>query len=184
MVAAAATWPHDSVLHAYWAEPGRLLAGEYPGSRDPELAVRKIAFLIDAGIHTIVDLTTADEGLSPYVRLLRDAEKATGRPVRYMPRPVPDMRILNQAGYDLILEDIAEALADGDTVYVHCWKGIGRTGTVIGCRLIDAGLTYPSAISRIAQLRAGTRKAHLSSPESSAQHHVLQERARRREGSR
>ena len=27
-------WPHDETLHAWWVEPGRLLAGEYPGSHD------------------------------------------------------------------------------------------------------------------------------------------------------
>jgi hypothetical protein len=29
-------WEHDEVLHAWWVEPGRLLAGEYPGAKTPE----------------------------------------------------------------------------------------------------------------------------------------------------
>lgn len=29
------TWPHDQLIHAWWVMPGRLLAGEYPGSLDP-----------------------------------------------------------------------------------------------------------------------------------------------------
>ena len=31
-------WPHDNLLHAWWVEPNRLLAGEYPGARTPEKA--------------------------------------------------------------------------------------------------------------------------------------------------
>ena len=56
------TWPHDDLLHAWWVEPGRLLAGEYPGALAPEKAARKLQLLFDAGIGSIVDLTTVDLG--------------------------------------------------------------------------------------------------------------------------
>ena len=29
------TWPHDDFVHAWWVEPGRILAGEYPGAPRP-----------------------------------------------------------------------------------------------------------------------------------------------------
>lgn len=173
-------WPHDKILHAWWAEPGRVLAGEYPGSRTPERAAKKIGLLVDAGIGAIVDLTSAGDGLTPYVRHLRALQQQTGRDVRYLSRPIPDMRGLNHTGYDLLLEDIAAEIADERIVYIHCWKGIGRTGTVIGCRLVDSGLDYPATIRRIAELRAGTRKGHIGSPQSAAQHQLLLERSRRR----
>lgn len=174
-------WPHDGILHAWWAEPGRLLAGEYPGSRTPERAAEKIRLLLEAGVDAVVDLTTADEGLTPYTRHLRVAEARTGRRIRYLPRPVPDMQVLNQRGWDLLLEDIAAEIDDGNVVYVHCWKGIGRTATVIGCRMVDTGLDYAAAIRRLAELRAGTRKGHIGSPQSSAQHQLLLERAQRQQ---
>jgi protein-tyrosine phosphatase len=62
-------------------------------------------------------------------------------------------------------------------VYLHCWGGKGRTCTVVGCLLIDGGLDYEAAIVRIAQLRAGTRKAIHACPESPAQHRLHRERA-------
>ncbi len=31
-----------------------------------------------------------------------------------------------------ILDDIDSAIADEGVAYVHCWGGIGRTGTVVG----------------------------------------------------
>lgn len=58
--------------------------------------------------------------------------------------------------------------------------GKGRTCTVVGCLLIDDGLDYESAIARIAELRAGTRKALEVCPESLSQHRLLWERAARR----
>lgn len=59
-----AAWPHDKVFHAWWAEPGRLLAGEYPGSLDPAHRDRKLSVLMDWGVRTIVDLTTPRIALS------------------------------------------------------------------------------------------------------------------------
>ena len=52
-----------------------------------------------------------------------------------------------------ILDDIDAVRADGGTVYVHCWGGVGRTGTVVGCLLVRHGLDGGDAIARIAELR-------------------------------
>ena len=73
--------------------------------------------------------------------------------------PFPNMAVLDHDGYDRIIVRIRAEIADGRVVYVHCWGGKGRTSTVVGCLLIDDGLDYDSAIARIAELRAGTRKA-------------------------
>ncbi len=171
------TWPHDAALHAWWVEPGRLLAGEYPGSRSDPEAVSKLRLLMDAGVDVIVDLTTAEDGLRPYSHLLRAAEVSRGRPVRHLSRPIADMTAATPRTIDRILVDIHNALDAGQVVYVHCWKGLGRTGTVIGCRLIDSDLDYRSTIGRIAALRAGTRKAGSGCPQTAAQHHLLHDRA-------
>jgi len=36
-----------------------------------------------------------------------------------------------------ILDTIDAALSAKRIVYVHCWGGVGRTGTVIGCHTDD-----------------------------------------------
>ena len=54
-------------------------------------------------------------------------------------------------------------------VYVHCWGGIGRTGTVIGCLLADDGLPADAALEQIAQWRSITRKAHHAAPQTEQQ---------------
>jgi protein-tyrosine phosphatase len=41
-----------------------------------------------------------------------------------------------------ILATIKRAIDERATEYVHCWGGIGRTGTVVGCWMVqEAGLT-------------------------------------------
>ena len=54
-----------------------------------------------------------------------------------------------------ILDDIDDARASGGTAYVHCWGGVGRTGTVIGCWLVRHGLDRGDAVATIAALCAG-----------------------------
>jgi protein-tyrosine phosphatase len=172
-----ARWPHDAILHAWWVEPGRLLAGEYPGARTAEKAAQKVRLLIDAGIDSIVDLTTPDDHLDPYQEPLPAAAKEAERRIRHFAHPIPDMGVIDPEGYDAIIARILREMGSGRVVYVHCWGGKARTSTVVGCLLIDGGLDYDAAVARIAELRAGTRKAVDPCPESRSQHQVLRERA-------
>ena len=140
---------------------------------------RKIRLLIDAGVDSIVDLTTADDHLASYREALELAATQAGRQIHRFAHPIPDMSVIDQDGYDRILARIRDETNSGGVVYLHCWGGKGRTCTVVGC-LIDDGLDYESAIARIAELRAGTRKALEVCPESLSQHRLLWERAARR----
>ncbi|MEO8827751.1 MAG: protein-tyrosine phosphatase family protein, partial [Lapillicoccus sp.] len=65
-------------------------------------------------------------------------------------------------------------------VYVHCWGGRGRTGTVVGCLLVDDGLSFDEVIDRLAELRSTSSKAHVRVPESRTQDEVIRQRAARR----
>jgi predicted protein tyrosine phosphatase len=176
-------WPHDEVLHAWWVEPGRLLAGEYPGDTTTDKAKLKLQLLVDAGVDSMISLTSADEGLPSYAGSLHAVAERANRTVRYTARPIPDMRAADQRFYDDIVTEIQTEINEGKNVYVHCWQGIGRTGTVVGCWLIDHGLDYKATITRLAELRAGTRKGSQGCRQSAAQHQLLHDRARRRSAS-
>ncbi len=186
------TWPQDQIIHAWWVIPGRLLAGEYPGSTDPVKAARKRQVLLDAGVGSYVDLTEADElagggqPLKPYHELLIAEAQDRGLSLPEHHRfEIPDTYIIDEAGYDSILEHIRQELERGEVVYVHCWGGKGRTGTVIGSWLIEQeGLDYAGTLRRLRELRSGTRKAHLRVPDTEAQHEVLRQRAGRKRAGR
>jgi Swiss Army Knife protein, DSP-PTPase phosphatase domain len=136
---------------SYWVEPGRLLAGEYPGERtDAETRVRLQAFLA-AGVSSFLDLTEAHEFFYASFSTYRDL---LGPSIRYHRMPIPDFGCPSEQEMLAILERIDQELTDGRIVYVHCYGGLGRTGTVVGCWLTRQGLTGEQALKRIAVLRA------------------------------
>ena len=63
-------------------------------------------------------------------------------------------------------------------VYVHCWGGIGRTGTVVGCLLVDDGLSADAALARLDELRSVTRKRRMPAPQTREQIEIIRRRGR------
>ena len=169
-------WLHDSSVHGYWVDPGRILAGEYPGDGLADRARAKIELLVDHGIRTFVDLTTEHDGLEPYQRVLDEVAQARGLPLERIHHPIPDMGVTTAEGYDEVASTITRATARGG-VYVHCWGGIGRTGTVVGCLLVDTGLDATAALTRLDDLRSVTRKARMRAPQTDKQIDVVHHRA-------
>ncbi len=139
--------------NAYWVEPGWLLAGGYPFSPDDvDRLCRSVTF--------VVDLTEEGE-LAPYGEHLRGVRRVRA-PIRDFSVPTDDEMIR-------ILDVIDEALERGDVVYVHCWGGRGRTGTVVGCHLVRHGMAPADALARIARLRRRLPDGRVSSPEADEQ---------------
>lgn len=168
-------WAHDHFVHAWWFEPGRVLAGEYPGDADPILARHRVDVLVDGGVRTFVDLTGEGDGLAPYAPLVADAAEARALDLRYRRFPIPDFSVVDDEGYDEVVAIIADATSRG-AVYVHCWGGVGRTGTVVGCLLADRGLGYEASLAELAALRAGTRTGGRAAPETDEQRAVIRRR--------
>jgi hypothetical protein len=158
-------------VDAYWAVPGRLLAGEYPGARLKQEAAAKLDALLDSGVTCFVDLTEEGEGppLRPYGALLRTRAAARGTHVTVLRFSVPDVRVPTFWQMRAILSAIGIAFDADEIVYVHCWGGVGRTGTVVGCRLVEDGVSASEVLSRIAELRSATARAARVSPETSEQ---------------
>lgn len=155
---------------SYWVVPGRLLAGEYPGARDPEEARLKLRLLLDAGVGVFLDLTEEGEyGLKPYVSLAKQEAAHLGREVVHQRMPIRDQDTPSIEEMNEILDAIDAALEEGRTVYLHCWGGIGRTGTVVGCYLVRHGLNGRQSLDQIESLRAGTPDGWRRSPENDEQ---------------
>ena len=140
------------IPNAYQLLEGRLIAGEYPGDRDDAPARVKLGALLDAGVTTFIDLTEPHE-LAPYDALVTEMARARGREVKYHRLPIRDVSVpKSPAIMREILDEIAVSLGDGGVVYVHCWGGVGRTGTVVGCYLVRCGMTGDEALARVAEL--------------------------------
>jgi len=121
------------IENAYWGIPGRFLAGEYPGAKDPEEARRKLRSLVAYGYDTFIDLTTKHDKLAQYDSLLKEVSGGTAR---HLYHGIEDVSVPATPGrMGAILDAIDDALCEGRRIYLHCWGGVGRTGTVVGCWL-------------------------------------------------
>lgn len=163
------TRPHPN---SYVVPGARLIAGEYPFTADPATAGAKLCRCLDSGVSTFIDLTETDE-LDPYEETLRDESRARGSDVDYVRLPIPDMGVPTRERMRRILDEIDAALEAGRTVYVHCWGGIGRTGTVVGCYLVRRGVSGEEALKRVGELyrqvSAGKRRRNPESPQTEGQ---------------
>lgn len=159
--------PGDS----YWASEGEVLAGPYPGAATSEEAQEKLAALLDFGITFFVDLTEENEGppLAPYAPMLWEVAADTHRAAHYARLPIRDLGVPLEWQMRATLATIDQAVQAGEVVYVHCWGGVGRTGTVGGCLLVECGCPRENVLARIADLRAHTQRAWRESPETKQQ---------------
>lgn len=164
---------HSDLPGAYRVAP-RLLAGPYPCAADLTTAQRRVAALLELGVDAIVDLTEPGEyNLRPYWPLLREQAALQRRHIERWNAPIPDMGTPSAAQMQAILAHIDAALKAGRTVYVHCFGGVGRTGVVIGCYLVQQGLDGDKALATIAHLRKSLHNAHRVSPETEMQREMV-----------
>lgn len=157
---------------SYWVVPGRLLAGYYPGHSDPDRMSQQCRGLVGCGIRSVVSLMEEHEvnldGLNfpDYTPCLESG----GAVARFSRHAIVDMSVPRPEEMRTTLDSIDASLASDEPVYLHCWGGRGRTGTVVGCWLMrHAHASASTVFDLIAALRAGTPDAHLASPETGVQ---------------
>lgn len=158
---------------SYWVVPQRLLAGAYPGDPNPEEARVKIKRLLDAGVRSFINLQQSLElgrDGKPFA-CYREAVAAFCPEAVCQRFPIRDVSVPNHVRMVEILDAIDDALRADQPVYIHCWGGIGRTGTVIGCWLLRHGFARPeNVLARLTTLRKADRGGgHRRSPETHEQ---------------
>ena len=150
-----------------------LWAGEYPGSSDPAAAQERMERFLDAGISYFINLTEAEERSDPYDTLVSTEAGKRNTAVTHQRVPIRDYAVPAPQTLAHILDSIDAALGQGSSVYVHCWAGIGRTGTVIGCWLVRHGLTGEQALDQIAKWRQDIPSGGTNSPETIDQRNMI-----------
>lgn len=160
------------ITESYWVEPGRLLAGEHPGHWDESLVRRRLVGLLDSGIRLFIDLCTAGDAVHPYRSALEKICRDRGMNAEYLPLPLrADGVPAYAADIVHILRAIQSGLASGERVYVHCSDGVGRTGMIVGCWLVEQGFDPDDALDQLARRFATMGKArdYRSTPSSAPQ---------------
>ena len=138
------------VRESYWVNPGRFLAGEYPAAPFIGRARMRIGGLLDIGIDTFIDLTVPKE-LPPYLSVLEEQAKLRNVEAQHKRFSILDRYVPTHDTMAGILDTIDSTLAEGRGVYLHCWGGIGRTGTTVGCYLVRHGFTGEQAVAQLAE---------------------------------
>jgi hypothetical protein len=162
--------PKRPIPESYWVEPDRFLAGEYPGHFDGGTSRKRINALLEAGFNTFIDLTRPDETV-PYAGMLAEEAKLLDIDVERHNFPIGDFGLPTPAGMTAILDAVDAALQKGRKVYLHCWGGIGRTGTTVGCYLVRHGRSGEEALRQLAEWWRSVPKSriHQRSPETGEQ---------------
>lgn len=161
---------------SYWAAPNRLLAGCYPGDPDPAEARQKLNSLVVCGVGLVINLMHMDEvnhDGKPFVEygpVLEEIARKSGRSVRCERLPIRDNDVPSVTHMRKILDMIDQSNAAGEVVYVHCWGGKGRTGTVVGCYLARHGLAVgDAALRRLKELAMASPYDFGPVPQTTAQ---------------
>ncbi len=135
---------HPDLPDLTWVLSGELAAMGRPGSIIG--FEREMKALLTVGIRRIISLTERPLGVG--MGPLTDFQ------IYHL--PVVDFRAPSQDIIERSVALIDEARAAGDGILVHCYMGIGRTGTVVAAYLTTQGLTGIEAIDRVRDLRPGS----------------------------
>lgn len=139
--------------------PGRLwLCGKHAVGPDHEAALAEVEAT------TIVCLTDAaelDDRYPAYLDWLRTSpDQAIWRPIHDLHAPPIEVA-------DELVAAIVERLATGERIILHCAAGIGRSGTIATCVLIELGVALDEALAVVAANRP------MAGPEVGAQRDLV-----------
>lgn len=129
------------IKNSYCVIEGSVYAGEYAG--DLHNPREKMAQFEQFGITHFIDLTVDGE-LHPYEPIMPEGCVHHRFPIHDVSTPssVEDV-------YELLkyIDSLAKEVYN--KVYIHCWGGVGRTGTIVACYYEYLGESYDSAVKHL-----------------------------------
>ena len=163
----------NMIENAYWVEEGKVLAGPYP--RHPmkeDETKQQLNWLCEQGITHIIDLTAPGERAPYKDDFLQSCQRYNiqGNHERW---PIVDFGLPDASLMRDIQDEIKRILDEGGKVYMHCYAGIGRTGTVAACYLVEQGMSGEEALVKLQTLREHTPHGKYRSPENEAQREIV-----------
>lgn len=97
-------------------------------------------------------------GIGAIVSLTEDApEELVGESrFRLLHLPIIDMTPPDTEQIEEFVEFVDRMVGEGRAVGVHCLAGLGRTGTLIACYLVERGMGAGEAIDHVRDVRPGS----------------------------
>lgn len=140
-----------------WVIPGKLLVGAYPASQSDDETFDLITSILKYGVSKFVCLQEeyreygvteamwrSGNALRPYFEdvknivtekrqyeELNDFSIVDIEKLSFIHFPIRDCGITDDSRVLELAKTLVQALKDGEIIYLHCWGGHGRTGTVV-----------------------------------------------------
>lgn len=122
-----------------------LWVGSYIGGDDARVRAH-LDWMQSHQISLVIDLTAPADELPSYAEML--AQEAPH--IRRSPFPINDGDTPSPPQMLAIIDTLLAAHAQGTIVYLHSWRGIGRTAMVLTCWYISQGYTARDALAILA----------------------------------
>jgi protein-tyrosine phosphatase len=156
------------VLRVDWVQsphigPGRLGITICPGRRDRDRNLEAdLAQLRADGVDRLLCLSTEAEMDWAGVSELGRRAEAFGLDYRWL--PVPDQGTCSLSEAVDLVGWCRDGIKRGESVVVTCMGGLGRSGMIAACTLVDAGVSATDAIASVRAVR-GPRALETSGQE-------------------
>lgn len=136
--------------------PGKQQTGARSGHwrRDLDLDINHIKAWGAKAVISLMEMQELDElGVEDL------PEKIWGLGMDWIHLPIVDQRAPDESflrRWQIFGKRIVTTLEDGERIFIHCKGGLGRTGTIAACLLIESGMTSGAAIDTVRRVRSGT----------------------------
>jgi len=137
-----------------WVIPDRLLVGAYPAHKEDDLHEEQLTVLLKCGVTTFVCLqseyshhTSKCDEMRPYIHDAYQICKITTSKsmmcdpssLSFLHLPINDCDTTDDDVVLRLAKGLCWRLVRGEVLYLHCWGGHGRTGTLVAVML---GMLY------------------------------------------
>ena len=125
-----------------------LVDGRIAGSGVPR-TIEDIEWLMLQGVDTIVSYSS----ISPKLK-----NKIQSLGMRHVEMPIEDYGTPEYCQINHFLDLVEKEFDEGRTVLMHCYSGIGRTGTMFALYLVNKGLDWQNAVEKGGGLETGSQR--------------------------
>lgn len=145
--------PEQEMLATFWVCDGQLLSGDYPGWKLEEMIRECFAPFQALGLGLLVELDPDDEGLQ---------EKAASLGIQYLSIETED-ELYNRPWIHKTIHKINGLMQEHKVIYVTS-RSDTVLGLILGCFLVEQGLSGSAVLRRLKQLRQSSSEPWLPFP--------------------
>lgn len=159
---------------SYWVLPNRFIVGEIPASMKEDETIAKLNGLIQVKVNVVINLMEEDEKNYENKSFYDYAPYLNRHNVETHRIPIKDLSIPTIETMRKVLSIVQDSIRQKKVVYLHCWGGVGRTGTAVGCFLLNNSLaSKDNVLETINYLKRTTSIDKRQSPETAEQRKFL-----------